>query len=190
MEGGITYENKGIVPRSVDSIFQLLQKITERDPSKNFKVKMSCYEIHVETVRDLLDPQNSEAQIMTKQSKFKPCEIEVTEYGNVDFLLKRAKDNRTSASTAMNQHSSRSHCIYTLKIQGFGSDGSQNLDGALNLIDLAGSERCDGSKAEGDRFKEMTAINKSLTSLGDVISALIKKEQHIPYRNSKLTHLL
>lgn len=104
--------------------------------------------------------------------------------------MRTAKENRKVACTAMNQYSSRSHSIFQLKIKGQRSDGSMSLSGALNLIDLAGSEKCDGAKSEGERFKETTAINKSLSSLGDVIGAIMKKEQHIPYRNSKLTHLL
>lgn len=91
--------------------------------------------------------------------------------------------------TAMNNNSSRSHCIFQLKIKAKRFQ-CPPIEGALNLIDLAGSERIQESKVEGDRLKETQAINRSLSVLGDVISAIIKKENHIPFRSSKLTHIL
>lgn len=89
----------------------------------------------------------------------------------------------------MNIHSSRSHSIYQLKIKAKRGE-KYSIDGALNLIDLAGSERINDSKVDGERLKETQSINKSLSCLGDVISAIIKKDNYIPYRNSKLTLLL
>lgn len=101
-----------------------------------------------------------------------------------------AEENRVVHETAMNEYSSRSHCLYQVKILADCPEKNLALTGTLNLIDLAGSERLNMSKVEGDRLKETQAINKSLTALGDVITALEKKSQHIPYRNSKLTFLL
>lgn len=114
----------------------------------------------------------------------------VGDFSDVDFVLRRARENRKVASTAMNNTSSRSHCIYQLKIKVVNNDGTSIQEGALNLVDLAGSEKAEMSKTEGERFKETTSINKSLSCLGDVIGAIIRNDSHIPYRNSKLTHLL
>ena len=90
----------------------------------------------------------------------------------------------------MNDTSSRSHTIFMLYITGIHKDAGQRLEGCLNLVDLAGSERLSRSGAEGKRLKETCAINKSLSSLGDVFTAISARQSHIPFRNSKLTHLL
>ena len=147
---------------------------------------MSCYEIHVETVRDLLNPDNQQVQLMTNASAWKPIEIEVKEGADVNMLLADAQKNRSVARTLLNEHSSRSHCIFQLKIW----DAAGAESGALNLIDLAGSERIHESGATGERRQEALAINKHLSTLGDCISAISSEASHVPFRNSKLTFLL
>jgi kinesin family protein C1 len=90
----------------------------------------------------------------------------------------------------MNAQSSRSHTLFLLYITGTHAASGQTLSGCLNLVDLAGSERTDRSGAEGQRMREACAINKSLSTLGDVFKAIGENAKHVPYRNSKLTHLL
>ncbi|CAK3998228.1 Kinesin klpA [Lecanosticta acicola] len=112
----------------------------------------------------------------------------------VNSLLDTAAKNRRVAATKANERSSRSHSIFILKLKGSCVATNESSEGILNLVDLAGSERLKQSGAEGSRMKETQAINKSLSSLGDVIAALGNKngnnDAHVPYRNSKLTYLL
>jgi kinesin family protein C1 len=107
-------------------------------------------------------------------------------------LLHIAASRRTVAATLMNERSSRSHSVFTLRVVGTNVSTGENCEGALNLVDLAGSERLNTSGAgnDKDRLRETQAINKSLSALGDVIAALGEKsekaDKHIPYRNSKV----
>ena len=115
----------------------------------------------------------------------------------VRSLLSIAQSRRTVASTLMNERSSRSHSVFTLRIFGENAATGETCEGSLNLVDLAGSERLEKSGAgnDKDRLKETQNINKSLSALGDVIAALGEKgdgksDKHIPYRNSKVGHLV
>ena len=112
----------------------------------------------------------------------------------MENVLLAGKKNRSVGATLMNQDSSRSHSIFTIVIESssVGNDGEKHIKaGKLNLVDLAGSERQSKTGATGDRLKEATKINLSLSALGNVISALVDaKTSHIPYRDSKLTRLL
>ena len=105
-------------------------------------------------------------------------------------LVRRAAAARAVEATQMNAQSSRSHTLFLLYITGVHAASGQALTGCLNLVDLAGSERTARSGAEGQRMKEACAINKSLSCLGDVFQSIGRGDKHVPYRNSKLTHLL
>jgi hypothetical protein len=116
--------------------------------------------------------------------------VPVADAGAIDVLLQQAEKRRAVACTNMNERSSRSHQVFSLYIRGVHEGKGIAVSGCLNLCDLAGSERLSRSGAEGERKKEAAAINKSLSCLADVFSALAKKAPHVPFRNSKLTHLL
>ena len=133
----------------------------------------------MEQVRDLLNPSNTMTQ--TNQSlKYEAECVAVRDEEHIFTLLKKAEGNRVVAENMCNERSSRSHLLFQIKLG----------QSTLSLIDLAGSERVNTTKVEGDRMKETQAINKSLSALADVISAMKDKNKHIPYRNSKLTYLL
>lgn len=110
-------------------------------------------------------------------------------------MLRSANKRRATAATDANERSSRSHSVFTIKIKGNNQKSGELKAGLLNLVDLAGSERIGSSHATGARLKETQAINKSLSCLGDVIYSIARKlnngqNNHVPYRNSKLTYLL
>ncbi|ESW21682.1 hypothetical protein PHAVU_005G090700 [Phaseolus vulgaris] len=201
-------EEKGLIPRSLEQIFQAKQ--SQKPQGWKYEMQVSMLEIYNETIRDLLStnksssdgtPTRVENGTPGKQYSIKHdangnthvselTVVDVQSVKEVAFLLNQAANSRSVGKTQMNEQSSRSHFVFTLRIYGVNESTDQQVQGILNLIDLAGSERLSRSGSTGDRLKETQAINKSLSSLSDVIFALAKKEDHIPFRNSKLTYLL
>ncbi|OAF66667.1 KRP-85/95 subunit [Intoshia linei] len=175
----------GIIPNSFAHIFG---SIASDQDEKRFLVRVSYLEIYNEEVRDLL----SKDENITLEVKERPdIGVYVKDLSSIVLYLQILG---SVGKTNMNEHSSRSHAIFTITIE----CSQKNLTGKvgirvgkLHLVDLAGSERQSKSGASGQRLKEATKINLSLSTLGNVISALVDgKSSHIPYRNSKLTRLL
>ncbi|KMZ62732.1 hypothetical protein ZOSMA_44G01340 [Zostera marina] len=193
IEGGTRRHsvNAGITPREKDS---------RREEKLRFTCKCSFLEIYNEHILDLLEPSSVNLQIREDLRKGVYVEnikeIEVSTARDVIHQLVQGSTNRKVASTNMNRASSRSHSVFTCVIESkWESQGvTHHRFAQLNLVDLAGSERQKTSGAEGERLKEATNINKSLSTLGLVIMNLVsnsnKKSLHIPYRDSKLTFLL
>ncbi|KAI5412161.1 kinesin-like protein KIN-14N [Lathyrus oleraceus] len=198
---------KGLIPRSLEQIFQTKQ--SQQPQGWKYEMQVSMLEIYNETIRDLLSTTNKSASDATRVENGTPGKqytikhdasgnthvtdltvVDVQSVKEVAYLLNQAANSRSVGKTQMNEQSSRSHFVFTLRIYGVNESTDQQVQGILNLIDLAGSERLSRSGSTGDRLKETQAINKSLSSLSDVIFALAKKEDHIPFRNSKLTYLL
>uniref|UniRef100_A0A6N2MI68 Kinesin-like protein n=1 Tax=Salix viminalis TaxID=40686 RepID=A0A6N2MI68_SALVM len=193
---------KGLIPRSLEQIFQTRQSLQSQ--GWKYEMQVSMLEIYNETIRDLLstkDSSRTEYGSNGKQYAIKHdangntlvsdlTVVDVCSTREVSFLLDQASHSRSVGKTQMNEQSSRSHFVFTLRITGFNENTEQHVQGVLNLIDLAGSERLSKSGSTGDRLRETQAINKSLSSLSDVIFSLAKKEDHVPFRNSKLTYLL
>ena len=199
---------RGIIPNSCCHIFD---EIAKSGSTTEFLVRSSYIEIYNEEIRDLLS-KNPQNKLELKENPEKGVYVK----GLTAFVVKGVKEilnvitvgkrNRTVGETLMNQDSSRSHAIFMITIesstittpQGQASPGMENKEsastirvGKLNLVDLAGSERQSKTGATGDRLKEATKINLSLSALGNVISALVDgKGGHIPYRDSKLTRML
>lgn len=202
-----TSEQKGLMPRSLEQIFQTSQSLEVQ--GWKYKMQASMLEIYNETIRDLLSTSRSNGLDMSRAENGVPGKqytikhdangnthvsdltvVDVCSIKEISSLLQQAAQSRSVGRTQMNEQSSRSHFVFTLRISGVNESTEQQVQGVLNLIDLAGSERLSRSGATGDRLKETQAINKSLSSLADVIFALAKKEDHVPFRNSKLTYLL
>ncbi|KHN20442.1 Kinesin-3 [Glycine soja] len=193
-------EEKGLIPRSLEQIFQTKQ--SQQPQGWKYEMQVSMLEIYNERIRDLISTTTRmENGTPGKQYTIKHdangntqvsdlTVVDVHSAKEVAFLLNQAANSRSVGKTQMNEQSSRSHFVFTLRIYGVNESTDQQVQGVLNLIDLAGSERLSKSGSTGDRLKETQAINKSLSSLSDVIFALAKKEDHVPFRNSKLTYLL
>ncbi|KAG0232719.1 kinesin-like nuclear fusion protein [Actinomortierella wolfii] len=197
MEGPPNASEKdiGMIPRSVMQVYENAKKLEEK--GWKYTMEGQYVEIYNETINDLLgNPGDTGKKYEIRHSPSGKTTITditttvLTSPAKVEALLKKAAQNRAFASTNMNERSSRSHCVFTLRLSGTNSITDESSEGILNLIDLAGSERLSQSGATGDRLKETQAINKSLSCLGDVIQAISNKESHVPYRNSKLTYLL
>ena len=170
----------------------------QREEEFEYKIEVSLLEIYNEEIKDLLmDSKKAmktklEVKRDPKKGQYVPglTMVECHSHQDVLAIMKHGYQNRSVHGTDMNAHSSRSHCALSVYVTAQSIIDGKTTRGKLHLIDLAGSERLSKSKAEGDRKKEAQAINKSLSALGDVISARMKKQKHIPFRNSTLTYLL
>ncbi|CBY22292.1 unnamed protein product [Oikopleura dioica] len=189
------YENEemqGIIPRSFEFLIEAVEKSKEK--GWIYKLEASYLEVYCEELNDLLEGGEKKLKIEGTGSKHinvaNLSRHEITSKPQLSNLVKRANKRRKTASTNCNERSSRSHSVFILFISGENTRNGQKIESCLNLVDLAGSERVKESGATGQRFEEAKKINGSLSSLGDVIASLGSKSKHIPYRNSKLTHLL
>lgn len=188
----------GMIPRATHMIYETITKLEEK--SWRYTMEGSFVEVYNEELRDLLTPakdvdgkkkieiRHDESRKQTTVTNVKTVRLDTAD--KVEAMLRQAQNNRSVAATKANERSSRSHSVFILKLVGENAATGERCEGTLNLVDLAGSERLNHSGAEGERMKETQNINKSLACLGDVIEALGKGSAHVPYRNSKLTHLL
>ncbi|KAK2651878.1 hypothetical protein Ddye_011734 [Dipteronia dyeriana] len=204
---GGSIKDVGINYLALEDLFEISSR---RKDIINYDIHVQMVEIYNEQVRDLLVEDSSTTKYpfyifsSTSDKYFQAIRSCASENGlslpdatmhsvkstaDVLHLMKLGGVNRVVSSTAINNRSSRSHSVVTVHIHGKDISGNI-LRSCLHLIDLAGSERVDKSEVTGDRLKEAQYINKSLSCLGDVITALAQKNSHIPYRNSKLTLLL
>ncbi|XP_033220439.1 protein claret segregational-like [Belonocnema kinseyi] len=192
MEGFPGTEMEGMIPRTVKHIFSEMKQFELL--GWEYRIEASFLEIYNEHIVDLLDSQPKLLEIRMADSKGNDLyvsNLQVEEIHSPEELHKClliAQQNRAVAATQSNERSSRSHSVARIRLIGKHARKDEISIGNLNLVDLAGSERLKGEEAA--RTAETKNINKSLSNLGNVILALLKKQDHIPYRNSKLTHLL
>lgn len=188
-----TDARKGIIPNAFSHIFT---EIGSSSGQKCFVATVTYLQIYNEDVHDLLSPYpNKKLQVRNRidigvyVKDLMGFTVESIE--SLSELMNKGNKNRVTRSTEMNDVSSRSHAIFTIRIESKNGPGKKTTTGKLNLVDLAGSERTGRTQATGDRLREASSINQSLSVLGNVITALVEgKSLHIPYRNSKLTRLL
>ncbi|XP_027000758.1 kinesin-like protein KIF3B [Tachysurus fulvidraco] len=188
-------EKRGVIPNSFEHIFTHIS----RSQNQQYLVRASYLEIYQEEVRDLLAKDQSRRLELKERPDTGVYVKDLSSFDTgcveaIEHVMDVGNQNRSVGSTNMNEHSSRSHAILIITIEciELGLDGENHIRvGKLNLVDLAGSERQAKTGSQGERLKEATKINLSLSALGNVISALVDgKSSHIPYRDSKLTRLL
>ncbi|XP_027736143.1 kinesin-like protein KIF27 isoform X2 [Empidonax traillii] len=199
----VAVDEKGIIPRAIQELFQHISE----NRNINFYVKVSYIEVYKEELRDLLELETSVKELHIREDEkgntvivgAKEFQVECAD--EVISLLESGNAARHTGTTQMNEHSSRSHAIFTISIcQKQYAESQKNTDAARDLIaskfhfvDLAGSERVAKTGNTGERFKESIQINSGLLALGNVISALgdpKRKSVHIPYRDAKITRIL
>merc|ERR1719454_1844061 len=166
-----------------------------------WSLQASFLEVYNESFRDLLQSGGSTSNASPPLHIVKHDEawgaivtnmtvIDVNSLEQVEDIMARASKHRAVGATDVNSVSSRSHAVFALYLKGTNLKLGSELHGAFHLVDLAGSERLDKSGSNGDRLKEMQSINKSLFCLVDVFLAKSERRSHVPFRNSKLTHLM
>lgn len=207
-------DQQGLVPRFVTDLFENLKaEPHEQEKTRvSYKVRVSFIEVYIEDIYDLLSDQSSsyDKTLQVREDDlrgvyvFGQTETEVNSSDATMDLLHFGLNNRRVGETNMNATSSRSHAIFTVMLEQTllsDDDVQQIVTSKLSFVDLAGSERCKRTGAEGQRKKEGIEINRGLSALGMVILALTKDDKkskhsakkannHVPYRNCKLTHLL
>jgi kinesin family protein 5 len=193
MEGVMgSNEHQGIIPRIVQDIFNHIYTL---DANLQFQIKVSYFEIYLDKIRDLLDVSKTNLAVHEDKNRV-PYVKGVTERfvsspDEVFEIMEEGKTNRHIAVTNMNEHSSRSHSVFLINVKQENVESEKKLTGKLYLVDLAGSEKVSKTGAEGQVLDEAKNINKSLSALGNVISALADgTKSHVPYRDSKLTRIL
>lgn len=196
----MSHPEDGMIALSIHKIFEDIANLEAQ--GWTHRVEGQFLEIYNESIIDLLSTPNSSPKKLEikhdddlkKTSVPGLRTVKLTSEKQAIEVLQKASIRRSTASTKANDRSSRSHSVFVIKIIGENKQSGKRADGILNLVDLAGSERLASSQARGDRLKETQAINKSLSSLGDVIHSLKGKQAlvstHVPFRNSKLTYLL
>ncbi|XP_039112086.1 kinesin heavy chain isoform X1 [Hyaena hyaena] len=182
----------GIIPRIARDIFN---HIYSMDENLEFHIKVSYFEIYLDKIRDLLDVTKTNLSVHEDKNRVpfvKGCtERFVSSPEEILDVIDEGKSNRHVAVTNMNEHSSRSHSIFLINIKQENMETEQKLSGKLYLVDLAGSEKVSKTGAEGAVLDEAKNINKSLSALGNVISALAEgTKTYVPYRDSKMTRIL
>lgn len=194
MIGDKELKSPGIAPRAMEAIYSLMN-----EQKSKFSFRVHCYmlELYNDRLIDLLAPHGKDpAKLDIKKDKKGLVFVQgsvMMEAATKDELwsiFERGSENRHVASTKMNAESSRSHLILGIIIESTNLTSGAVVKGKISLVDLAGSERANKTGATAEQLKEAQSINKSLSALGDVISALSSEQQFIPYRNNKLTMLM
>lgn len=192
MEGVIGDQHwQGIIPRIIQDIFNYIYTM---DENLEFHIKVSYYEIYLDRIRDLLDVTKQNLAVHEDRNRVPyvkgASERFVSSPEEVMEVIAEGKANRHIAVTNMNEHSSRSHSIFLINVKQENTETQKKLSGKLYLVDLAGSEKVSKTGAEGTLLDEAKNINKSLSALGNVISALAEGSSYVPYRDSKMTRIL
>lgn len=207
-----TGEERGLIPRTCEDLFQRIEAAHLDTPNISYNVRVSYFEVYNEHVRDLLMPVQPNQPPHYLKIRESPTEgpyikdltdASVKNYGEIIKYMKMGDASRTTASTKMNDTSSRSHAVFTIMLKqihhDMETDETTERMARIRLVDLAGSERAKATEATGARLREGSNINKSLTTLGRVIAALADPKQNrpgkrskdvVPYRDSILTWLL
>ncbi|CAG2247375.1 KIF5 [Mytilus edulis] len=183
---------QGIIPRIIADIFNYIYQM---DENLEFHIKVSYFEIYMDKIKDLLDISKTNLSVHEDKNKVTyvkgATERFVSSPEEVMEAIEEGKSNRHVAVTNMNEHSSRSHSVFLINVKQEHLETEKKLNGKLYLVDLAGSEKVSKTGAEGAVLDEAKNINKSLSALGNVISALADgNKSHVPYRDSKLTRIL
>ncbi|XP_057448870.1 kinesin-like protein KIN-14I [Lotus japonicus] len=186
--------NPGLTPRATAELFRILR----RDNNKfSFSLKAYMLELYQDTLVDLLLPKSAKRLKLEIKKDSKGMvtvenvtTVSISTMEELNSIIQRGSERRHTSGTQMNEESSRSHLIMSIVIESINLQSQSAARGKLSFVDLAGSERIKKSGSEGNQLREAQSINKSLSALGDVISALSSGGQHIPYRNHKLTMLM